>query len=147
MSRGAVEILLVEDNPDDVRLTLRAFRKHQLTNHVQIVRDGAQALDLVFGRGEFADQGTVGRPRAILLDLKLPLVDGIEVLRQVKSDPRTRSIPVVVLTSSSEDPDIRTCLDLGANSYIVKPIDFDQFSEVVRQLGFYWLLLNSSVDP
>lgn len=137
-----VEILLVEDNPNDVELTLRAFQKHNVANNIQVVRDGVEALEFVFCTGQFSHRKIENGPRVILLDLKLPLVDGIEVLRRIKADPRTRSIPVVVLTSSREHPDIAQCYALGVNSYIVKPVDFEQFTEVVRELGFYWLLLN-----
>jgi two-component system response regulator len=131
----AVEILLVEDNPDDIQLTLHALKRSRLTNRVRVVRDGAEALEYLFDRG--ADI-----PKVVMLDLKLPRVDGIEVLRAVRADPRTRTIPIVVLTSSREERDIAETYNLGANSYIVKPVDFDQFTEAVRQLGLYWVLLN-----
>jgi two-component system response regulator len=135
-----VEILLVEDNPHDVKLALHAFNSHNLANHVHVVRDGAEALEFIFGTDRYAGHTTV--PKVILLDLKLPLVDGIEVLRRVKADARTRQIPIVVLTSSREEPDIQACYELGVNSYIVKPVDFDQFTVAVRDIGYYWLLLN-----
>lgn len=135
------EVLLAEDNPSDLKLTLHAFRKHHLANHIHMVRDGVEALEYVFRTDRYENR-TGGDPKLILLDLKLPLLDGIEVLRRLKSDPRTHAIPVVVLTSSREDRDLKECYKQGANSYIVKPVDFDQFSEVVRQLGFYWLLIN-----
>jgi len=147
MADSAVEILLVEDNPSDVKLALHAFRRHRLANHVHVVRDGAEALEFLFCTDRYATRDIADRPRVILLDLKLPLVDGLEVLRQVKGDDRTKMIPVVVLTSSHEDKDIVETHRLGVNSYIVKPVDFDQFSEVVRQLGFYWLLLNHTPPP
>lgn len=137
-----VKILLVEDNPNDVELALHAFKKHRLSNSVHVVRDGEEALDFLFCRGAWSDRDKSSGPRIILLDLKLPKVDGLEVLRQIKGDPSTRTTPIVVLTSSSEEPDIEECYRLGVNSYIVKPVDFDQFSEAVAQLGFYWLLLN-----
>ncbi len=137
-----VQILLVEDNPNDVELALHAFKKHRLSNRVHVARDGEEALDYLFCRGEWAERDRSTGPKIILLDLKLPKIDGIEVLRQIKKNPSTRSTPIVVLTSSSEEPDIEECYDLGVNSYIVKPVDFDQFSEAVAQLGFYWLLLN-----
>jgi two-component system response regulator len=137
-----VKILLVEDNPNDVELALHAFRKHRLSNSVQVARDGEEALDFLFCRGEWSDRDPSAGPRVILLDLKLPKIDGIEVLRQIKGNPATRAMPIIVLTSSSEEPDIEECYRLGVNSYIVKPVDFDQFSEAVAQLGFYWLLLN-----
>jgi CheY-like chemotaxis protein len=132
-----VEILLVEDNPNDVELALHALRKNNLTNRIEVVRDGEEALDFVFGKGVDSN-----RPKVILLDLKLPKVDGLEVLKRLKSDPRTRSIPVVMLTSSREECDIVKSYELGVNSYIVKPVDFEQFTEAVRQLGLYWLLMN-----
>lgn len=136
-----VEILLVEDNPNDVKLTLHAFKRHKIVNRVHVVRDGAEALDFLFGRGIYGAQRPTA-PRVVLLDLKLPKIDGLEVLRQIKADPVTRVIPVVVLTSSAEERDIVESYQLGVNSYIVKPVDFEQFSEVARLLGLYWLLLN-----
>jgi two-component system response regulator len=142
VSTSSVEILLVEDNPKDVRLALHAFQKHNLANAVQVARDGVEALDYLFGTGPFAGRDTAQRPKVVLLDLKLPLVDGTEVLERIRADPRTRTLPVVVLTSSREEPDIDRCYRLGVNSYIVKPVDFDQFLEVSRQLGFYWLMVN-----
>ena len=141
MSPETIELLLVEDNPDDVELALHAFRKHKLANHVTVARDGQEALDLMLGeRGD----GARVRPRVILLDLKLPKVDGLEVLRAIRADAVLRSVPVVVLTSSGLDRDVVESYDLGVNSYIVKPVDFDKFVETVRTLGFYWLLLNES---
>jgi two-component system response regulator len=137
-----VEILLVEDNPNDVILALHAFEKHHLANQVHVVRDGAEALEYIFCTDRYADRPISKRPKVILLDLKLPLVDGIEVLRQIKNDPRTQMTPVVVMTSSKEEKDLVESYKLGVNSYIVKPVDFDQFTEVVRQLGYYWLLIN-----
>ncbi|GAB4440118.1 MAG: response regulator [Anaerolineae bacterium] len=140
--QDVVEILLVEDNPDDVELTLHALRKHNLANRIEVVRDGAEALEFVFATGAYAGRNVENGPRVILLDLKLPKVDGLEVLRRVKADPRTRRIPVVMLTSSREERDIVESYSLGVNSYITKPVDFDQFTEAVRQIGLYWLLLN-----
>jgi two-component system response regulator len=137
-----VEILLVEDNPNDVELALHALTKHRLSNRIHVVRDGAEALEFLFRTDRYAHLGAETPPRVVLLDLKLPKVDGLEVLRQVKGDARTRSIPVVVLTTSREEPDIAESYRLGVNSYIVKPVDFEQFTEAVRQLGLYWLLLN-----
>ena len=137
-----VEILLVEDNPNDVELTLHALRKHNLANHIHVVRDGAEALDFLFCRGAIRPGRSAPAPKVILLDLKLPKVDGMEVLRQLRGDERTRMLPVVVMTSSRQDRDIVESYKLGVNSYIVKPVDFDQFSESVRQIGCYWLLLN-----
>lgn len=136
------EILLVEDNPADAELTMRALNKHNLANRVVHVRDGEEALDFVFARGAFSARSVVNGPKVILLDLKLPKVDGLEVLRTLKSDPRTRSFPVVVLTSSREEQDIIESYRLGVNSYIVKPVDFDQFMAAVKEIGWYWLLLN-----
>jgi len=139
-----IEILLVEDNPADVELTLRALKKHNLTNHVHVVSDGAQALDYLFGSGAFAGQKHPTPPKVVFLDLKLPKVDGREVLRRMKADDRTRIIPVVVLTSSQEEKDIVESYKLGVNSYVVKPLDFDKFVEAVSQLGLYWVLLNQA---
>jgi two-component system response regulator len=139
---AGVEILLVEDNPNDVELTLYALKRNNLTNHIEVVRDGAEALDFIFCTGVYAHRSTRENPKVILLDLKLPKVDGLEVLQRVKADPRTRMIPIVVLTSSREESDIVESYQLGVNSYIVKPMDFEQFTEAARQLGLYWLLLN-----
>jgi two-component system response regulator len=137
-----IQILLIEANPHDVKLALRAFKRHNLANHVHVARDGADVLDFIFCTGPHAHRQIENGPKLVLLDLKRPLVDGIEVLRRIKADPRTQTIPVVVLTSSREERDIVESYRLGVNSYIVKPVDFDQFTEAVRQLGFYWLLLN-----
>ena len=137
-------ILLVEDNPDDEALTLRAFRKNNIRNEVVVARDGAEALDYLFARGQYAGRNAADLPQVVLLDLKLPKVDGIEVLRQVRGDPRTRMLPIVVLTSSKEDRDLSECYRLGCNSYVRKPVDFDQFINAARQLELYWLLLNES---
>jgi two-component system response regulator len=137
-----VEILLVEDNPNDVKLTLHAFKKNNLANDILVLRDGAEALEFLFCTGRYAARNIENCPKVILLDLKLPLVDGVEVLRRIKADPRTQTIPVVVLTSSREERDRLETYRLGVNSYIQKPVDFDQFTESVRQLGYYWLLLN-----
>jgi two-component system response regulator len=142
MREKTVEILLVEDNPDDVELTLHAFQKHNLANHVHVVRDGAEALDFLFCTGAYKDRRIENSPSLVLLDLKLPKVDGLEVLRRMKEDPRTQMIPVVVLTSSREDRDIMESYQLGVNSYIVKPVNFEQFTEAVRQIKLYWLLMN-----
>ena len=142
MRENCVEILLVEDNPNDVRLALHAFEEQKFANHIHVARDGAEALEFIFCTGAYADRKIGNGPKMILLDLKLPRVDGIEVLRRVKADPRTHMIPVVVMTSSHEERDIVETYKLGVNSYIVKPVDFDQFTETVRQLGYYWLLLN-----
>jgi two-component system response regulator len=142
-SEGGVEILLVEDNPSDAELTLHAFKKHKLTNRIHLVRDGAEALEFMFGTGAYAGRDVADRPKVILLDIKLPKVDGLEVLRRIREDPRTRTIPVVMLTSSREERDIIAGYRLGINSYIVKPVGFDQFTDAVRELGMYWLLLNN----
>jgi two-component system response regulator len=139
-----VEILLVEDNPDDVELTIHALKKHNLANHIEIVRDGAEALDFLLCTGPYAGRNSDDGPRVVLLDLKLPKVSGLEVLRRIKADPRTQAIPVVVVTSSREDRDIVESYELNVNSYVVKPVDFAQFTEAVRQLGLYWLLLNQA---
>jgi len=139
---GAIEILLVEDNPADVELTLRAFKKHAIVNPVHVVSDGAAALDFLFSTGGYAGQEMLGHLKLVLLDLKLPKVNGIEVLQRIKADERTRRIPVVVLTSSREEPDIQKCYQLGVNSYIVKPVDFNTFLDAISQVGLYWLLIN-----
>jgi CheY-like chemotaxis protein len=138
----AVEILLVEDTAADAELTMRALRKHSLVNSLVWVKDGAEALDFLFATGAYADRDCAHQPKVVLLDLRLPRVSGIEVLRRVKADERTRSIPVVVLTSSKEDIDVEECYRLGVNSYITKPVAFDEFFRVVGELGLYWLLLN-----
>jgi two-component system response regulator len=135
-------ILLVEDNPDDEVLTLRALKKNNITNEVVVAHDGAEALDYLFGTGNFAGRDTSMLPQVALLDLKLPKVDGLEVLKRLRADDRTRLLPVVILTSSNEEQDRLKGYGLGANSYVRKPVDFDQFMEAVRQLGLYWLLLN-----
>lgn len=139
MSADAVEILLVEDNPTDRELTLRALQKVNLANSVQVARDGAEALEMLLGS---ESGGSPVRPRVILLDLKLPKVDGIEVLRRMRADERTRLIPVVVLTSSHEEHDVLRSYELGTNSYVVKPVEFEAFAHAIAQLGLYWLLIN-----
>jgi two-component system, response regulator len=141
MTEKTLEILLVEDNPNDVELALHALKANNFT-HVEVVRDGAEALDFIFCAGEYSQRNPDQRPKVIMLDLKLPRVDGLEVLKRIKNDPRSRMIPVVVLTSSREECDIIESYHLGVNSYIVKPVDFDQFSEAVRGLGLYWLSRN-----
>jgi CheY-like chemotaxis protein len=142
MSENRIEILLVEDNPDDLDMALRALRKAHLANSIHVARDGAEAVDFIFGQGAHAGRKVENGPKVILLDLKLPKIDGLEVLRRVKSDPRTKVIPVVVLTSSKEQPDVVECYKLGVNSYIVKPVNFETFASAVSELGMYWLLLN-----
>ncbi len=135
-------LLLVEDNPDDEVLTLRALRKHNLANNIMVARDGQEALDYLFGEGEYSGRDTRVLPQVILLDLKLPKVDGLQVLERLRSDPRTKHVPVVVLTSSNQEQDMLRSYDLGAKSHVRKPVDFEQFLEAARQLGLYWLVLN-----
>jgi CheY-like chemotaxis protein len=142
MLSNEVEILLVEDNPSDLEVALRALNEQNLCNSVQVARDGEEALDFIFCQGKFGSRRIDELPRVILLDLKLPLIDGLEVLQQIRADPRTRHVPVVVLTASTEDRDIVDSYALGVNSYITKPVDFDQFREAMRTIGMYWLLLN-----
>jgi CheY-like chemotaxis protein len=139
-----VEILLVEDNPADVELTLRALKSRRLANQVFVCRDGAEAIDFFFGEGPNALREIGVSPRVVLLDLKLPKVDGLDVLRRLKTDERTRAMPVVVLTASAEEPDIAAAYRLGANSYIVKPVDFDAFARAVSDVGLFWVLLNQA---
>jgi CheY-like chemotaxis protein len=139
---NAMEILVVEDNPQDLELALRALRKANVSNRIQVARDGTEALDYLFCAGAYSDRRIEDTPKVVLLDLKLPKVDGLEVLRKVKSDERTNKIPVVVLTSSKEQQDIVESYRLGVNSYIVKPVDFEGFASAVGKLGLYWLLLN-----
>jgi len=138
-------ILLVEDNVDDEELTLRALLKSNILNPVHVVRDGVEALDYLFGRGAYATRDLRDAPQVVLLDLKLPKLDGLEVLRALRGDPRTRRLPIVILTSSAEEHDVLDGYELGANSYIRKPVDFTQFVDAVRQLGLYWLVLNQPV--
>jgi len=142
MTQRQIEILLVEDNPDDVELTLHALRRENLANSIHVARDGEEALEFLFCNGPHAERFFERPPKLILLDLKLPKVDGMEVLKRLKGDPRTRTIPVVILTSSKEERDLVTVYGLGANSYIQKPVDFDQFRETVKTVGLYWLVIN-----
>jgi len=143
MNPNSVELLLVEDNPVDAELTIRALKKHNMSNNLVHVKNGADALDFIFGTGKYAGSRDISfAPKVILLDIQMPKMNGMEVLQIIKADPRTRSMPVVVLTSSKESPDIQTCYDLGANSYIVKPVNFEGFAAAIQNLGFYWLLLN-----
>jgi CheY-like chemotaxis protein len=139
-----IEILLVEDNPDDLELALHALRSNKLANKIEVARDGEEALDYFSRRGRFAGRSQQTQPNLVLLDLKLPKVDGLEVLQAVKNDPATRAIPVVILTSSKEERDLVTSYQIGVNSYIQKPVDFNQFRETVKQLGLYWLVVNQS---
>jgi CheY-like chemotaxis protein len=144
MSQNNVEILLVEDNPDDLELALHALRREKLANHIEVARDGEEALDFIFCRGNYAHRDSNHQPRLILLDLKLPKVDGLQVLREIKNDARTKAIPVVILTSSKEEKDLVEGYRLGVNSYIQKPVDFEQFRGSIKQVGLYWLVVNQS---
>jgi two-component system response regulator len=137
-----VEILLVEDNMSDAELTIRALKKNNLANHLVHLEDGQEALDYIFAEGNYANRNIENTPKLILLDLKMPKINGIQVLQKIKSDDRTKKIPVIVLTSSKEDPDIEKCYLLGANSYVVKPVQFEKFLAAVSEIGLYWLLLN-----
>jgi CheY-like chemotaxis protein len=139
---GEKVILLVEDNPDDEALTVRALKKNNVLNEVSVVRDGVEALDFLFGEGAYADRDSSAMPQVILLDLKLPKLDGLGVLRRLRADPRTKLLPVVLLTSSNEEEDLLNGYGLGANSYVRKPVDFEKFKEAIRQLSLYWLVLN-----
>ena len=141
-----VEVLLVEDNIHDAEMTIRALRKVNLSNNLVHVKDGEEALDFIFARGKFTGRETEQLPKVILLDIKMPKVDGIEVLRQIKSNPDTKTIPVVIMTSSKEEQDIITSYNLGVNSYVVKPVGFDGFAKAVSELGFYWLIINQNAD-
>ncbi|MBS1494882.1 MAG: response regulator [Bacteroidetes bacterium] len=142
MEKNHYEILLVEDNPTDAELTIRALNKYNLGNNLIHLKDGAEALDFIFAKGSYVNGTVKNGLKVILLDLKMPKVDGLEVLRQIKSDERTKSIPVIIMTSSKEDQDIITSYKNGVNSYVVKPVDFDQFAKAVADLGLYWLLIN-----
>ena len=138
----AAEIILVEDNPSDADLIKRALNKNNVANKILHLKDGQEVIDYLFGEGQWKGRTTTNTPKVILLDLKMPKVSGIEVLKRIKSNPETKGIPVVVLTSSKEDPDIKECYKLGVNSYVVKPVGFEEFSSTVAQLGLYWLLIN-----
>lgn len=142
METRIIDILLVEDNPDDVELTLRALKKNNIANSIHVISDGAEAVDYFQATGKYSGRDIRLTPRLVILDLKLPKVDGLEIIRLIKSDKQTRLIPVVILTSSKEESDVLSSYDLGANSFIVKPVDFEKFTEAVRVLGMYWLLLN-----
>lgn len=144
MQTTDIQILLVEDNKSDAKLTIRALKKHNLANNLIHLIDGAQALDFIFAKGEFEGRNMDNKPKVIFLDLKMPKVSGLEVLRIIKSDERTKLIPVVMMTSSKEEKDIIESHQLGVNSYVVKPVDFDNFSKTVTELGFYWLIVNNS---
>ncbi len=140
--KEVVDILIVEDDPRDAELTLRALRKNNLANHVYVAEDGEEALDFFFCRGKFAGRNLNTPPKVVLLDLKLPKVNGLEILKAIKSDNRTKHIPVVIVTSSREEPDVKRAYELGVNSYVVKPVDFDKFVSAMSSLGLYWLLVN-----
>jgi two-component system, response regulator len=146
MENPEVEILLIEDNTHDAEMTMRALKKNNITNKIFHLKDGAEALEFIFGTGKFEGRNILHKPKVILLDLKMPKVDGIEVLTKIKSNELTKTIPVVILTSSKEDPDIKKCYALGVNSYIVKPVEFEGFHKVVSDLGMYWVLLNQPPD-
>jgi len=137
-----IEVLLVEDNASDAEMTIRALKKNNLVNKLLHLKDGAEALDFIFAEGEYSGRQMENLPKVILLDLKMPKVSGIEVLRRIKTDERTRKIPVVVLTSSKEDPDIQACYALGVNSYVVKPVDFNEFQKAISELGLFWMIIN-----
>jgi two-component system response regulator len=146
MNTGPLEILLIEDNVGDADLALRALKKQHLANNVIHLKDGAEALDFIFAKGKHAGRDINDLPRIILLDLNMPKIGGIQVLEKLKSEPLTRNIPVVILTSSAEDPDVKRCYELGANSYIVKPVEFNNFSKTVAELGMYWMVINKNVN-
>lgn len=145
MENSEVEILLVEDNMNDAELTIRALHKNNIVNNIIHLKDGASALDFIFGKGEFAGRNINNKPKVILLDLKMPKVDGMEVLQRIKEDKQMSKIPVVILTSSKESPDVSKAYALGANSYIVKPVEFEGFSKAITELGYYWAILNQDV--
>lgn len=147
MTTLPVEILLVEDNFDDAELTIRELKRHNMANQLVHVRDGEVALDFLFARGQYEGRDNHPYPKVVLLDIQMPKLNGLEVLEQLKKNRETRAIPVVMLTSSAENPDIQRCYDLGANSYIVKPVNFEGFAESIRTLGYYWLLLNQPPSP
>ncbi|MCD4698302.1 MAG: response regulator [Bacteroidales bacterium] len=140
--KNEFEILIVEDNPNDAELMVHSLKKNRLANSLIVLEDGAEALDFIYCRGQYADRDSLVTPKVIFLDLKLPKVNGLEVLKQVKSNEQTKKIPVIIVTSSNEDPDIATAYSLGANSYVVKPVNFDNFVDTINQLGIYWLLVN-----
>jgi len=146
MHNHPVEILLVDDSELDAELTIRELNKHNMANNLVHLKNGREALDFIFAEGPYSNRKISSPPKVILLDIQMPKLNGIQVLEKIKGDPRTRKIPVVILSSSRENPDIQTCYDLGANSYIVKPVNFEGFAEAIRNLGFYWLLLNNSAD-
>lgn len=143
MSQNSVEVLLVEDNMVDAEITIRALTKYNMANNLVHVKNGKDAVDFIFAEGKYAGNRDINHPpKVVLLDIQMPKMNGMEVLQKIKNDPRTRTMPVVILTSSKEHPDIQKCYDLGANSYIVKPVNFESFAEAIKNLGFYWLLMN-----
>ncbi|HEY8931657.1 MAG TPA: response regulator [Mucilaginibacter sp.] len=146
MINDKIDILLAEDNPHDAEMTIRALSKVNLANKLHHVKDGAAALDFIFARGEYAGRGIENKPKIVLLDIKMPKVDGIEVLKQIKADELTKTVPVVIMTSSKEEQDIITSYNLGVNSYVVKPVDFAGFAKAVSELGFYWLITNQVTE-
>jgi two-component system response regulator len=144
MAYDVIDILLVEDNPQDAELMIRSLKKTNVANPIYHVEDGAEALDFLYCRGSYQDKNVSNVPKVVFLDLKLPKISGLEVLRQIKADTKLRSLPIIVVTSSREDPDIKTAYELGANSYVVKPVAFDSFVETMKNLGYYWLLVNET---
>jgi two-component system response regulator len=144
MENNEIEILIIEDSMDDANLTIRSLKRNNIANNLYHVKDGAEALDFIFAEGVYASRSMVAKPKLILLDLKMPKVNGIQVLEKIKSNPDTKTIPVVILTSSAEDPDIKKCYELGANSFITKPVEFESFVKAVKELGYYWIMLNKS---
>ena len=147
MTTNRLEILLVEDNPDDVELTVHALRREKLANDITVARDGEEALDFIFCRGQHSDRSFQNPPRLILLDLKLPKIEGLDVLRAIKADPRTKAVPVVIMTSSREERDLVESYKLGVNAYVQKPVDFEQFRGIVKELGLFWLVINQAPPP
>ncbi len=145
MDTHAIEILIVEDSMDDANLTIRSLKKNNIANNLYHVKDGAEALDFIFAQGNYSSRSKSANPKLILLDLKMPKVNGVEVLEKIKGNPATKTIPVVILTSSQEDPDIKRCYELGANSYVTKPVEFEGFVKAVKELGFYWMILNKAL--
>ena len=142
MKHEKYDIIIVEDNPNDAELMTRSLRKNRLSNKLIVLEDGEQALDFIFGKGKYSKRGTIVSPKVIFLDIKLPKVNGLEVLKQLKANEKTKKIPVVIVTSSNQYPDIETAYKLGANSYVVKPVDFDHFKDTIDHLGLYWLIVN-----
>lgn len=146
-AKEPIEILLVEDNPDDAMLTMMALEENHIVNNVIHLKDGAEALDYIFHQGAYVNHPVDSHPKVILLDLKMPKVNGIEVLRKIKADETKKKIPIIVFTSSDEDPDVKECYRLGVNSYVVKPMNFDQFKKAINEIGYYWAVLNHPIEP